>query len=140
MTAGCLGDEGTVAHCASQSEGSGSQHLRRVAPITGDKEVALGIMVSSEAVEQDQYRAVVVRNRDGGLVGSIPLAPNRDMSRLSADEHSVFGSTDGELYAQTLGPPPVHGEYSVSLVGPDDEQLATESVSFNCYSDDGSLP
>ncbi|MFB6080469.1 MAG: hypothetical protein ABEJ81_05685 [Haloferacaceae archaeon] len=46
----------------------------------------------------------------------------------------------GELYAVPLGPPPVHGALSVSLVAPAGDGIATAEVRFNCYATDGSLP
>ena len=62
------------------------------------------------------------------------------MSELEAEDYSTFGSSSGELYAVPLGPPPIHGEYTVSLVNPDAEQIATASLRFNCYAEDGTLP
>lgn len=138
--AGCLGSEEEIARCASQGAGSGSTQLRKIVPITGDEQVALGIAVASEAVGEDQDNVIEVRNSDGTLITSIPLADNRDMNQLSADEYPVFSSTDGELYAVPLGPPPVHGVLTASLVTSDGEQLATETIRFNCYAADGSLP
>lgn len=140
MTAGCLGSEDTVARCASQGEGSDSQQLRRIAPVEGTEQIALGIIVSTEAVEEDQYDTVEVRNSDGTLVSSIPLEENRDMNRLDQDDFPVLQSTDGELYAVPLGHPPVHGEFTTSIVSSDDETIASETIRFNCYSEDGSLP
>ncbi len=140
MTAGCLGRESNIARCASQGEGSESQHLRQIVPIEGSEQVALGIVVSPETVQQDQYHAVDVRDRDGALVTSIPLEDNRDMNRLTQDDFPVLTSEDGELYGVPLGPPPVHGEFTASLVTPDDGTVATATIRFNCYADDGSLP
>lgn len=138
-TAGCLDDD-PAARCASRGEGSGSRHLRQVAPIRGDERVALGVSVSPRAVTEERFHAVRIRDADGTLVGSIPLANNRELSSLDPDEYGVFASGDGELYAVPLGPPPVHGEYTVSLVDPNDERIATARVRFNCYAQDGDLP
>lgn len=120
--------------------GSGSQHLRSVAPITGDERVALGILVSDHAVTQEAYHAVRIRDSDDNLVASIPLMSNREMSSLDPEDHSVFGSSRGELYAVPLGPPPVHGAYTVSLIGSDADHIATARLRFNCYAEDGRLP
>lgn len=138
--AGCLGRESSIARCASEGRGAASQHLRRVAPLEGADQVSLGIVVSSEAVHQEQYHSIVVRDRDGELVASIPLADNRDMNRLTPDDFPILASEDGELYAAPLGPPPVHGEFTISVVTASGEPIATETIRFNCYSDDGSLP
>lgn len=140
MTAGCLGSESNIARCASQGEGTESPHLRQIVPIEGTDQVALGIVVSPETVQQDQYHAVEVRNRDGTLVTSIPLEDNRDMNQLTQNDFPVLTSEDGELYGVSLGPPPVHGEFTASLVSPDEETIATATTRFNCYADDGSLP
>jgi hypothetical protein len=140
LTAGCLGNEQQVARCSSRGEGDSSQHLRRVAPITGEKQVALGVLVSEQTTHQRQYHAVQVRTRDGSLVASIPLMDDRGMSRLDPDDYSIFTSEGGELYAVPLGPPPVHGDFTVSLVDPTAEPIANASIRFNCYSYDGSLP
>lgn len=139
MTAGCLGNEHTVARCASRGVESESQHLRRIAPISGDEQVALGILVSDQAVTGETY-AVRVRDSDDDLVASIPLLSNRAMSELDPEAYPVFGSDDGELYAVPLGRPPVHGEYTVSLVTPDDVRISTARLRFNCYADGGALP
>jgi hypothetical protein len=120
--------------------GSESQHLREVAPISGDERVALGILVSDRAVAEEMYHAVSIRNSDDDLVASVPLVDNRGMSDLDPDEYSVFGSRGGELYAVPLGHPPVHGTYAVSLVSTGGEQLATARLRFNCYTEDGTLP
>jgi hypothetical protein len=109
-------------------------------PIRGDERVALGIVVSEQAVTDDAFGAVRVRDGDRNLAASIPLLPNREMSSLDPAEYSGFGSSSGELYAVPLGYPPVHGEYTVSLVTPDDEQVETASIRFNCYAEDGELP
>ncbi|WP_340097770.1 hypothetical protein [Salinibaculum salinum] len=140
MTAGCLGKENNIARCASQGEGSDSQHLRQIVPVEGSEQVALGIVVSTDAVQEDQYHAVDVRNRDGMLVTSIPLEDNRDMNRLTQDDFPVLSAADGELYGVSLGPPPVHGEFTASLVSPEGTTIATATTRFNCYSADGSLP
>jgi hypothetical protein len=39
-----------------------------------------------------------------------------------------------------LCPPPVHGEYMVSLTHPDAEQIETARLRFNCYAESGALP
>lgn len=139
-TAGCLGSEETVARCASEGESSGSDQLRKIAPITGEEQVSLGIVVASNAVTAEQYDIIEVESNDGTLVTSIPLADNRDMNRLSQEDYPVLASADGELYAVPLGHPPVHGVYTASLLASDGEQRAAETVRFNCYSEEGSLP
>jgi hypothetical protein len=120
--------------------GSESQHLREIAPIRGDEQVALGILVSDQAVTEEMYRAVRIRDSDDNLVASVPLMHNRGMSSLDPEDYSVFGSSSGELYAVPLGPPPVHGEYTVSLISSDAEQIATARLRFNCYAEEGTLP
>lgn len=139
-TAGCLGDEELIARCSSQGVGSGSQYLREIAPIRGEEQVSLGILVSDQAVTEERYHAVKIRDSDDTLVASVPLFSNRGMSSLDPEDYSVFGSSSGELYAVPLGPPPVHGEYTVSLTDPDAEQIATASVRFNCYAEGETLP
>ncbi|SFL56212.1 hypothetical protein SAMN04487950_4225 [Halogranum rubrum] len=139
-TAGCLGNEDIVARCGSRGVGSDSRHLRRVAPIEGEEEVALGILVSEQAVTDEAHHRVSVRDTDDNLLASIPLLSNRGMSSLDPDDYSVFSSDSGELYAVQLGPPPVHGEYTVSLVDPDDEPTATVTLRFNCYTNSEELP
>lgn len=138
--AGCLGDDEFIARCASRGRGSGSQHLRRVVPIKGETQVALGVAVSQEAAESDSYRFVEVRDRDGDLVESIPLDDNRGMSRLDPEQFSILGPDDGEVYALPLGRPPVHGAYTVTLLNDSDESVATATMRFNCYAYEGSLP
>jgi hypothetical protein len=140
VSAGCLDDEGLLARCSSRGVGSESQHLRGIAPIRGDEQVSLGILVSDRAVSEDAYHAVRVRDSDDDLVASVPLMSNRGMSSLDPEDYSVFGSSSGELYAVPLGPPPIHGEYTVSLIGSDADQIATASLRFNCYAEDGTLP
>ena len=140
MTAGCLSSGDTVARCGSRGVESGSQHLRRITPIRGDEQVALGVLVSDQAVTDEAYNAIRVRDSDSNLVASVPLLSNRGMSSLDPADYSGFGSDSGELYAVPLGHPPVHGEYTVSLVDSDDEQVATASLRFNCYADSGELP
>jgi hypothetical protein len=140
VTAGCLDNEELIARCSSRGVGSGSQHLREVAPIKGDEQVALGILVSDRAVSEETYHAVRIRDSDDNLVISVPLIENRGMSSLEPDDYSVFGSGSGELYAVPLGPPPIHGEYTVSLISSDADQLATARLRFNCYAEDGTLP
>ena len=140
VTAGCLDNKELIARCSSRGVGSGSQHLREVAPIKGDEQVALGILVSDRAVSEETYHAVRIRDSDDNLVISVPLIENRGMSSLEPDDYSVFGSGSGELYAVPLGPPPIHGEYTVSLISSDADQLATARLRFNCYAEDGTLP
>lgn len=140
MTAGCLGNEESTARCSSQGVGSGSQHLREIGPIKGDEQISLGISVSEQAVSNELYDTVRIRDSDNTLIASVPLTNNRGMSSLDPEDHSLFGSSSGELYAVPLGSPPVHAEYNVSLISSEDEQIATASVQFNCYADDGSLP
>jgi len=140
MTAGCLDNTENIARCSSEGVGSGSQHLREVALIRGDEQVALGILVSDQAVTEDRYHAVQIRNTDDGLIASVPLMDNRDMSSLDPEDYSVFGPGDGELFAVPLGPPPVHGEYIVSVSNVDGERIEAERTRFNCYAEDGALP
>jgi hypothetical protein len=140
VTAGCLDTEELIARCSSRGVGSGSQHLRAIAPIRGEEQVALGILVSDQAVSEELYHAVRIRDSDDTLFASVPLMSNRGMSSLDPEDYSVFGSSSGELYAVPLGPPPVHGEYTASLIDPDAEQIATARVRFNCYAEDGALP
>jgi hypothetical protein len=140
LTAGCLGDGEVIARCGSEGVGSGDQTLRRAAPIQGSERIALGILVSEQAVTDDASHAVRVRDSDGDLVASVPLMDNRDMTRLDPADHPFFEGAGGELYAVPLGPPPVHGEYTVSLVGPEGTRRSTLSIRFNCYADDGRLP
>jgi hypothetical protein len=120
--------------------GGTENRIREVVPITGEEQVALAVGVSTETVEQDRDHTLVVRNRDGELVASIPLDSNRDMSRLSHEDYAFFGPDDGELYAVLLGQPPVHGEYTVTLLDSDDETLESVQTRFNCYDWDGSIP
>ena len=139
-TAGCLDNKEFIAQCASRGGGSGSQYLREIAPIRGEEQVSLGILVSDQAVSGERYHAVRVRDSDDNLVGSVPLISNRGMSELEATDYPIFGSSSGELYAVPLDSPPIHGEYTVSLISPDAEQIATASLRFNCYAEDGTLP
>jgi hypothetical protein len=120
--------------------GSESPHLRRIAPIRGEEQVAFGILVSDQAVTEEMYHAVRIRNGADDLIASVPLMDNREMSGLDPEDYPVFGSDSGELYAVTLGPPPVHGEYTVSLISADGERIATARARFNCYAEDGTLP
>jgi hypothetical protein len=140
LTAGCLDDRELIAQCASRGVGSGDQTLRKVAPIQGSEQIALGILVSEQAVTDDASHAVRVRDSDDDLVASVPLMDNRDMTRLDPADYPFFEGEGGELYAVPLGPPPVHGEYTVALVGPEGTRRSTLSIRFNCYADDGSLP
>jgi hypothetical protein len=139
-TAGCLGDDDPIARCSSRGEGTATGHLRRVAPIRGDEEVALGVVVSETATDAERFDAITVRDRDGDLIAAVPLDDNREMSRLSAEEHPVVSADGGELYAVPLGPPPVHGDLVVSLVTPDGGRIARAELRFNCYAYDGDLP
>lgn len=140
LTAGCLGSREMVARCSSRGVGSGSQYLRGVAPLGGEDEIALGVMVSRGVPGNERFHAIDVRDRDGGLVASIPLMNNRAMNRLDPEDYPVLGSEEGELYAVPLGPPPVHGDFQVSLVDAAGETVAVAEIRFNCYSSDGSLP
>lgn len=83
LSTGCLGDGEPITRCATRGEESGTEHLRRVAPITGREEVSLGIVVSQAAVSNERFDAIDVRNVDGDLVSRIPLATDRGMSRLA---------------------------------------------------------
>lgn len=140
LTAGCLGDSELIAQCASRGTGSGDQTLRKAAPIQGSEQIALGILVSEQAATDDASHAVRVRDSDDDLVASVPLMDNRDMTRLDPAEYPFFSREGGELYAVLLGRPPVHGEYTVSLVGPEGTRRSTLSLRFNCYGDDERLP
>lgn len=140
MSAGCLSNDENIARCSSQGVGSGSQHLRGIAPIQGDEQIALGILVSEQAVSGELYHTVRIRDSDDTLVASVPLMTDRGMSSLDPEDYSVFGSSSGELYAVPLGPPPVHGGYTASLISSEGEQIATASLRFNCYAEDGTLP
>lgn len=138
-TAGCVGDDGPTARCSSYSEGRG-QHLRRVGPISRNEQVSLGVLVSTRATQSDEFDAVLVRDRDGDLVASVPLDENRDMSGLDPDDFGRFSAATGELYAVPLGPRPQHAVLTVSVVGPNGDRLDTIEHRFNCYDPDGSLP
>lgn len=140
VTAGCLDNEELLARCASRGVGSESPHLRGIAPIRGDEQVALGILVSERATTEETYHAARIRDGADDPVASVPLMDNREMSSLDPDDYPVFGSDNGELYAVPLGLPPVHGEYTVSVVSPDGERLATARTRVNCYAEDGDLP
>ncbi|WP_128478661.1 hypothetical protein [Halorussus pelagicus] len=140
LSAGCLGAEESVAHCSSRSNGGGNEYLRRVAPIDGDEQVSLGLLVAEEATHSEDFIAVRVEDADGSLVASVPLDENRDMSELDPEDHNIFASNTGELYAIPLGPPPQHGRFTVAAVGPDGDRLNSIEFQFNCYSPDGSLP
>lgn len=140
VTAGCTDGGDILARCSSRGTGSDSEHLRRVAPIRGDERVALGVLVPETAVTDDRYHPIRIEDGSEDLVASIPLVDNREMSSLDPSDVSVFTSATGELYAVPLGPPPVHGAYTVSLVSSDGEQLASAGKGFNCYAEDGALP
>jgi hypothetical protein len=103
-TAGCLDNKEFIAQCSSRGGGSGSQYLREIAPIRGEEQVSLGILVSDQAVSGERYHAVRVRDSDDNLVGSVPLISNRGMSELEAKDYPIFGSSSGELYAVPLDP------------------------------------
>jgi hypothetical protein len=139
MTAGCTGGGDLLARCSSRGTGSDSEHLQRVAPIRGDEHIALGVLVSETAVTDDRYHAIRIEDGSEDLVASIPLMDNRNMSGLDPSDFSVFTSATGELYAEPLGPPPVHGAYTVSLVSSAGERLASARKRFNCYAEDGTL-
>jgi hypothetical protein len=140
VTAGCLGSEDQSARCSSESVGYTEKQINAVVPIIGDDQVALAIGISTETVEQSEKYTLVVRNRDDELVASIPLDSNREMSRLSHEDYNFLGPDDGELYAVLLGQPPVHGEYTVSLLDSDEQRLESVEMRFNCYDWDGSIP
>ena len=140
LVSGCLGDEDSIARCSSRGTTSGTQYLRDIAPIKGENEVALGVVVSQSAIQNEGFDAITVRDRDGELVASIPLDDNRDMNRLDPADFPVLSSEDGELYAIPLGAPPQHGEFEVSLVDPAGEPVETGEIHFSCYSYDGAIP
>jgi hypothetical protein len=140
LLAGCLDSENVIARCASQGVSSGSEHLRRIGVVQGEEQISLGVLVSEEAAVDEAYHAVRIRDSDDALVASVPLLDNRDMNRLEPDDYPKFSSGSGELYAVPLGHPPVHGEFTASLVGTEDDELATANITFNCYADDGTLP
>lgn len=102
--------------------------------------MSLGIMVSEAAVSNERFDAIDVRNVDGDLISRIPLATNHGMSGLDPEDYPVLGSESGELYATSLGEPPVHSEVIVSLVNPVDKPITSAELRFNCYSADGDLP
>ncbi|ERH01074.1 MAG: hypothetical protein J07HN6_02706 [Halonotius sp. J07HN6] len=64
---------------------------------------------------------------------------NRNMSRLDPEDYNIF-SDSGELYAVPLGSPPVHGEFTVTVLNSNDEQIATAQKRFNCYAKEEYLP
>jgi hypothetical protein len=140
VTAGCTDNGELLARCASRGVGSESPHLRGIAPIRGEEQVALGVLVSEQAITEEMYHAARIRDGADELIASVPLMDNREMSSLDPEDDPVFGSDSGELYAVPLGPPPVHGEYTVSVVGPDGEPLATARTRINCYAENGELP
>ncbi|WP_200840270.1 hypothetical protein [Halorubrum sp. JWXQ-INN 858] len=114
--------------------------LIRAGTLDGDELVSLGVVVSRDAPRDDRFAAVVVRDRDGGLVADVPLRDNRDMSDLDTDVDPKFSGSDGELYAVPLGPPPQHGDVTVSVVDENGTALSTAEYRFNCYDADGNLP
>ena len=140
LLSGCLGNDDSIARCSSKGNTGGTQHLNAIAPIKGENQVALGVMVSETAISNEAFEAIVVRDRDGELVVSIPLDTNRGMSRLDPADFPVFSSEGGELYAVPLGSPPQHGSFEVSLVDPVGDPLETGEIQFNCYSYDGDIP
>jgi hypothetical protein len=140
VTAGCLGSDDLLARCSSSVDGSDSQHLRRVAPIRGEEQIALGVLVSEDAVTEDEYHTIRIVDDTGHLVASVALMNNRGMSRLAPDDHPVFASNTGELSAVTLGPPPTYGTYAVSLFGETGGPITTARLRLNCYAGEGELP
>ena len=139
ITAGCSGTEETSARCASRGTSTGSQHLREFAPIRGEEQVAFGVVVSDQAVSEDTYHAVQIRDAGDTLIASIPLMDNQEMSSLDPSDYAIFASSSGALYSVPLGTPPVHGEFTVSLIGSNGEQIATANKRFNCYAKDGAF-
>ena len=140
ITAGCTGTSETAARCASRGEEDGSRHLGDIAPIQGEEQVVLGIVVSDRAVSEDMYHAVQIRDASDHLVASIPLMDNRNMSSLDPSDYPIFDPESGALYSVPLGPPPIHGEFTVTLISSNGEQIATAETRFNCYADDGAFP
>ncbi len=139
ITTGCIGGDKYSSRCSSRGVGSDSQHLRSISLIRGDEEVSLGVLVSEQAVSEDTFHTVRIRNAAGDLISSIPLMENRNMSRLDPEDYNIF-SDSGELYAVPLGSPPVHGEFTVTVLNSDDEQIATAQKRFNCYAKEEYLP
>ncbi|MEZ3117377.1 hypothetical protein RYH80_15790 [Halobaculum sp. MBLA0147] len=133
LTAGCSGDDDPPVRCSSRGVASESEHLRQVAVLRGDERVALGVVVSRQAARDDRFHAIRIRDAADELVASIPLFANRDMSRLEHSDYGILTEGSGELYAVSLGRPPVHGEFTVALVDTDGEPLATSTEQFNCY-------
>ena len=140
ITAGCIGTNETAARCYSRGEASGSQHLRDITPIQDEEQVAFGVVVSDRAVSEDTYHAVQIRDASDHLIASIPLMDNRNMSSLDPNDYPIFDPESGALYSVPLGPPPIHGEFTVTLIGSNGEQIATAETRFNCYAEDGAFP
>jgi len=139
--AGCLSDDERISNCSAQGIGGEDDGpLINVGTLDGDKQVSLGIAVSQDAPRDDRFAAVVVRDRDGELVADVPLRSNRRMSDLDTDVDPTFGGSNGELYAVPLGPPPQHGEFTVSVVDENGTARSTMEYRFNCYDADGDLP
>jgi len=88
----------------------------------------------------NRFVPIVVRDRDGEFVVDIPLRSNRGMSDLDTDVDPKFGGSNGEPYAVPLGPPPQHGEFTVSVVDENETARSTMEYRFNCYDADGDLP
>lgn len=139
VIAGCAGTNETAARCATRGDGSGSQHLREIAPIRGAEQVALGVVVSDRAVSEDTYHAVQIRDASDHLITSIPLMNNRDTSSLDPSDYPIFASESGALYSVPLRTPPVHRELTVRLIGSTSEQIATANKRFNCCANDGAF-
>lgn len=145
-TVGCLGDD-TLARRASFGRGideTTERHLLDVAPLRGEEQLALGILVDEDAPRDPDVAAAVVRDREGDVLADVPLRNDRDVSRLADELHSLDESLlddgDGERYAVILGPPPQHGVVEVHVVAPDGEVLDGLAFECNCYADEGHLP
>lgn len=139
--AGCLSDDGRIANCSAHGNmGEDDGPLLRVGTLDGEELVSLGVLVSSDAPRDDRFSAIVVRDRDGGLIADVPLRDNRNMSDLTVDVDPKFSGSDGALYAVPLGSPPQHGNITVSVVDEHGTAQSTAEYRFNCYDADGELP
>ncbi len=79
ILAGCLEND-PPARCSGLSEGNIDGPINHVKMLTGDEKVSLGTLVSADAPIRSEYDAIVVRDRDGGLLADVPLRRNRDKS------------------------------------------------------------
>lgn len=141
VSAGCLGGDSTIARCSARTQGQEEAAADiQVGRIDGDEELALGIVVPEEYPTSDEFDSIVVRNRDQDLIADIPLRDNRGMSSLDPDDYPILSSSDGELYAVTLGPPPYHADLTIEVHDPDGETYHTTEYRVNCYTPDGDLP